>query len=204
MTSEHERLSHLHSNVSRETLSRLEHYRDELLRWNQRINLISPSTESNIWTRHIEDAYQIVRLLPENTKTITDFGTGAGIPGIILAITTPAHVHLVESDAKKIAFLRHIKHTLSLNITLHHTRIESLEPWGNDVVTARALSPLPDLFTLLEGFLGKTHLSIFPKGKNSVKEIEETRINWKFEYDIHPSQIEPDANIIVSRHIRRK
>ena len=95
-------------NVSRETILRWERYVEDLLKWNKQINLIGPLTEGDIWRRHILDSAQLLPHIPSDAKTITDFGTGAGLPGLIIALAENYDVHLVESNRKKTSFLHHI------------------------------------------------------------------------------------------------
>ncbi|MGH6908337.1 MAG: 16S rRNA (guanine(527)-N(7))-methyltransferase RsmG, partial [Aestuariivirga sp.] len=144
-------------NVSRESLARLEAYVALLLAWQRRINLIGPSTVEQIWTRHIADALQLLPLLPKGTRNIADLGSGAGIPGLIIAIVTGACAHLYESNGKKAAFLREaIRHTQAA-ATVHQMRIEDLrhDPARPKVeaVLARALAPLVSLLDHAAPFL---------------------------------------------------
>src|SRR5262249_5471779 len=113
-------------NVSRESKSRLETYVSILLAWQERINLIGPSTVPQVWERHVADSLQLIALLPPKTQIIADLGSGAGIPGLILAIATGHHVTLYESNGKKCAFLREAIRQTGAPATVYQTRIEAI------------------------------------------------------------------------------
>ncbi len=129
--------------VSRETLARLEAWLAELRRWQARINLVGETTLADPWRRHILDSAQLLRLLPPGTRRLVDLGSGAGLPGLILAILGVPEVHLIESDRRKAAFLLTCKGRLGLaNVTVHAERAERVSLPPADVVTARAFAPL--------------------------------------------------------------
>lgn len=190
--------------VSRETLARWNIYVEALLKWNQRINLIGPLTEQDVWERHILDCAQLLSLIPEGTKTICDFGTGAGLPGLVLALGCDAHVHLVESNRKKTSFLHHMAPHAFQKCTIHDERIEKLTPWESDVVTSRALAPMPQLLDLLAPFIEKTKLCLFMKGQNVVQEIEEATRYWDFDVKLHPSVTHQGSVIVAITRIQRR
>ena len=143
--------------VSRESCQRLEAYVDLLLAWQKRINLIGPSTAEQVWTRHILDAVQLMPLLPPGSLALADLGSGAGIPGLVLAIAGGHEAHLYESNGKKAAFLGQAIRTTGAKARVHQVRLEDLP--GHPalprvgVVTARALAPLPLLLDYAEPFL---------------------------------------------------
>ena len=130
--------------VSRETEDRLRAYAALIEKWTPKINLISRSTIPEIWARHILDSVQIVQLAPENWGSWTDLGSGGGLPGCVAAILAPenAHVTLVESDQRKVAFLRTVQRELDLPMTVLAERIEDADVAPADVVSARALAAL--------------------------------------------------------------
>jgi 16S rRNA (guanine527-N7)-methyltransferase len=191
-------------NVSRETFERMSSYVNELLKWNQHINLVGPMTEKDVWERHILDSAQLLSLIPPGTKTITDFGTGAGLPGMILALTGQYNVHLVESNKKKISFLRHIASLYQLPVTIHDKRIESLDAWESDILTARALASLPDLLDLLAPFIAKSKLSLFLKGQNVVEEIKKATTYWDFDVISYPSIAHNEGVILAITDVRQR
>src|SRR6202012_3891299 len=141
--------------VSRETLERLEALVGILARWQKTINLIGKGTLDDVWTRHILDSAQLLPLLPPEAKTLTDLGSGAGFPGLVLAALRPdLDVVLVEADARKAAFLGEAGRKMGLpkQPKLLIGRIESLKPAKADVVTARALAPLTKLLLWAEPY----------------------------------------------------
>lgn len=185
-------------NVSRETLSLLTEYVNLLLKWNAKINLIGPATEADIWNRHIEDSQQLVDAIPSAAKTLADLGSGAGLPGMVIAITCPnLSVTLVEQDQRKAAFLTEAKRVLSLtNVTIAATDIATLKG-TYDVITARALAPLKDLLHWTKPLLKQGSVCLFPKGENYAKEIEEARGQWQFSSQLKPSLTNQKSTIII-------
>ncbi len=191
-------------NVSRETFSRLEAFHSLLKQWNERINLVGKSTMVDIWNRHIIDSAQLMRFLPEGTQTITDFGSGAGFPGLVLSLMGVPEVHLVESDSRKAAFLAEASRLSPGKVYIHNERIEALNAWPNDVITARALAPLPWLVKLCHPFLQAGAMGLFLKGAYAKQELEATRIHWDIDAVLHPSLTHQDAWIIQLNTIVRK
>jgi 16S rRNA (guanine527-N7)-methyltransferase len=186
------------TNVSRETFSQLEDFINLLLKWNTSINLVSKSqsTINDIWGRHVLDSIQLVKYIPEDAKVITDFGSGGGFPGIILAIIGNWEVHLIESDQRKCAFLMEASRILSRKTHIHNDRIEKLNIWESDVLTARALAPLDKLLELTHRFHQKSKLCIFLKGQNVVEEINKASISWDINYEIYPSMTSDEGKIL--------
>lgn len=187
--------------VSRETYDRLQIYHDLLIKWQRSINLISPTTIDEIWERHILDACQFHRLVVSRETALVDLGTGAGIPGVILAILGVPNIHLVESDQRKTIFLEEAKRQLSLSYAIHCQRIEKTIISHVGFVTARGCAPLSRLFTLSQHFLSPETICLFAKGKNYAKEVEEAEEHWTFERIIHPSITDSDAAILELSHI---
>ncbi len=190
--------------VSRETIGRLDAYVDLLRKWQRRMNLIAPSTLDHVWRRHILDSGQLKSLLPEQTKTLIDIGSGAGFPGLVLAIMGVPEVHLVESDRRKAAFLAEAGRITGAPVVIHACRIENLEPFPVDVVTARACAPLDRLLELAAPFLALGAVGLFAKGREAEQELTQARERWKMEAVSHPSRTEADAKIIVIRHAERR
>jgi len=161
--------------VSRETLARLTCYLALLEKWNPAINLVGRDTLSDAWRRHFLDSAQLQPLLPpspaDRPLRLVDLGSGAGFPGLVLAILGVGEVHLVESDSKKCSFLREAARVTGTAVTLHNRRIEALAPLKADVVTARALAPLTALITLACPHLQHTGLGIFLKGRGVEEEL---------------------------------
>ncbi|HFD16514.1 MAG TPA: 16S rRNA (guanine(527)-N(7))-methyltransferase RsmG [Rhodospirillales bacterium] len=190
--------------VSRETLARLEAHLALLARWQRRINLVGAASLADPWRRHILDSAQLLRLLPGTDLRLLDLGSGAGFPGLVLALLGVREVHLVESDRRKAAFLAEaVRLTGASGVTLHRRRIEALAPFPVEVVTARALAPLPRLLELAAPFLGSATLGLFPKGGNFEAELTEARRHWRMRTQIEPSLSSPEGRILVLREVRR-
>ncbi len=141
--------------VSRETLERLECHASLLRKWTAHINLVSRRSLADLWRRHMLDSAQLMPLLPppaDCPRVLLDMGSGAGFPGLVLAIMGAGHVHLVESDQRKAAFLREAVRLTGATATVHGSRIERLDSFPADVITARALAPLATLMAYAERF----------------------------------------------------
>lgn len=188
--------------VSRETLERLQLYHDELLRWQKKINLISPTTINDVWHRHILDSAQLASFIPTNAS-ILDFGSGAGFPAMVLAIMKSGAVTMVESDQRKCAFLLEVKRLTNTEATICNERIEDHEDSSFDIITARACTALTGLLHYAEPFMGKDTICLFPKGKNYSIEIEEARRDWEFDVQHHPSLTEKDSLILQISNLKR-
>lgn len=196
--------------VSRETCNRLDRFSELLLRWQIRINLIAPSTVAELWTRHVVDSLQLVRLAP-NVRTWVDLGSGGGFPGLVVASAIAdreqAMIHLVESNAKKAAFLREAARSLQLPAVVHHQRIEDfIEKFHApvDVVSARALASLCKLLGLAEPLLTRGAKGLFPKGQDVELELTQASKCWNIEADLVPSLTDPRGRIVVVRHAQRR
>ena len=187
-----------------ETSARLAAYRDLLLRWNTRINLISAETAAEIDQRHIADCAQLHPLLPKEGP-IADLGSGAGLPGIILAIMQPdRETHLVESDKRKAAFLVEASAQLKLPMVhIHACRAENAKLPPLVAITARALAPLAFLLPYAVEFLAPGGVALFPKGKTGGKELTEAAQDWHFTIDRFPSATSPEATILRLSNIQR-
>lgn len=187
-------------NVSRESKSRLETYVSLLLAWQQRINLIGSSTAPQIWERHIADTLQLISLLPPETRVIADLGSGAGIPGLILAIATGHHVRLYESNGKKCAFLREAIRQTQAPAAVYQNRIEDIGPAMNeppaDVVVARAFAPLDRLLQYARPFLDRGAVGLFHKGQDIELELTRATKYWKLTAKTHPSAIDSKGVIL--------
>jgi 16S rRNA (guanine527-N7)-methyltransferase len=189
---------------SPETAARLAAYRDLLLRWNTRINLISVETAGEIDQRHIADCAQLQPLLPP-AGPIADIGSGAGLPGLVLAIIQPEReVHLVESDKRKAAFLVEAGAQLKLPmVRIHACRAENAKLPPLSAITARALAPLATLLPYADKFLAPGGIAVFPKGKTAEKELTEAALGWHFICERFPSATNPEATILRLSNIRR-
>ena len=159
--------------VSCETVDRLAAYADLLRRWQRRINLVSRDSLDGLWDRHIRDSAQLLPLIPPAARTLVDLGSGAGFPGLILAILGVPEVHLIDSDHRKAAFLREAARIADVRVTLHVRRIETVQAFGADIVTARALAPLVRLIPLVRPFVRPDSVILLPKGQDVDRELTE-------------------------------
>lgn len=188
-------------NVPRETLNRLFAYREILEKWRSHINLVGNSEDA--WERHIIDSAQLFSLIPDKKSSLADFGTGAGFPGMVLAIMGMPYVHLVESDTKKIVFLREVARLTKTDVAIQHLRIEDLGDIKFDIITSRALAPLDKLFAYASPHFHVKSFCLFPKGKNYSIELSEARKMWRFESEEKPSQ-SGEGIILIIRNLRKK
>jgi 16S rRNA (guanine527-N7)-methyltransferase len=196
--------------VSRETLERLDRFVAELLSWQQRMNLIASSTVPILWTRHIADSLQLLRLAPK-AKTWADFGSGAGFPGLVLACaladTPGATVHLVESSTKKAAFLNEAARVTAAPAIIHAVRVVDFvnnRPGRIEVVTARALAPLPKLLAEAYPLLKTGTMALFPKGQDVEAELTDAAKCWSIQSSLETSLTEPKARIVKITGVSRK
>jgi len=190
--------------IDAEIAQRLERFAAHLEKWQKAINLVSAKTLPQLWTRHILDSLQIVPLIPETARTIVDVGSGAGFPGLILAILNRWDVHLVESDTRKAVFLRDSARLCGVPVTVHAARIESLDAPKADLITARALAPVADLLRLTAGFRQNRTLHLFPKGRGVEAELTDAEKTWTLTVDRIPSLTDPDAVILKIGEVHSK
>jgi 16S rRNA (guanine527-N7)-methyltransferase len=185
-------------NVSRESFEKLQVFVCLLMTWQERINLIGPATEPEIWSRHIADSLQLLPLLPENTKEMTDLGSGAGLPGLALVISGNVSGHLIESQGKKAAFLREAIRQTEASATVHQKRIEAIQPstLNAQVVTARALAPLNKLLELSVPFIAEGAVGLFHKGQDVDAELTEAAKYWTIKARKIPSLVDPRGVIL--------
>jgi 16S rRNA (guanine527-N7)-methyltransferase len=179
-------------------LAQLEQYQKGLLDWNQRINLIAVSTEPTIATRHIQDSAQVVPLLPGEPASILDVGSGAGLPGLILAILAPQHHYtLAEKVQKKAAFLSAMAKELGLaNVTVHPARVELLKPHTYDVITCRAWANLTDILKLTRPLLSSKGCWCLLKGEAFQTELEACPQASKMTIERHRSITSPSGVVV--------
>lgn len=186
--------------VSRETTERLEIYCSLLQQWNPRINLVAPSTLTDLQNRHIADALQLNDLTQATEGSWVDLGSGGGLPGMVMAIAkadTKVAFTLVESDQRKAAFLRTVIRQAGLpRVTVLAQRIEAIPPLNAAYVSARALAPLPQLMAYLNLHLASSGTAFLMKGRQWKTEIEEAHRDWSFDYVAHPSRTQDGAAIL--------
>lgn len=175
--------------------TKLDMYVNLLLKWNNSINLIGKTTVADIWSRHILDSAQLLKFIPKTAEIVTDLGSGAGLPGLILAILGIKQVHLIESNSKKAAFLAEAARITNTKVTIHNVRIEDATVFKSDIITARACAEVEKILKYAEPFMKKDSLCLLLKGCNVIDELEKSRKNWYFEKKLHPSiVIEEDTS----------
>lgn len=182
-------------------MERLDLFCELLTRWNLKINLISKMTVPDIWHRHIADSAQIWELAPRAFGVWADLGSGAGLPGLVLAILaaedhTGSRFILVESDVRKSVFLESAIRDCEVRANVVNARIEDIDAIGADVISARALAPLPKLLEFAEKHLNPEGICLFPKGERVHIEIEQAQRLWKFECLKHPSKTNAGSTIL--------
>jgi 16S rRNA (guanine527-N7)-methyltransferase len=195
-------------NVSRETYVVLETFAALVGRWNPAINLVGRSTIDTLWQRHVVDSAQLFGLGKATAGHWVDLGSGGGFPGLVIAaigrdLQPEMTVTLIESDARKATFLREAVRTLGLTARIISGRIESQLPQKADVLSARALAPLPALLGFAEIHLQHNGVALFPKGQRWEEELVTARAEWCFDADSTPSISEPSAAILMIRNVKR-
>jgi 16S rRNA (guanine527-N7)-methyltransferase len=189
--------------VSRETLERLGVYVDLLGRWQRAINLVGAATLADPWRRHILDSAQLMAHLPPGARSVVDLGSGAGFPGMVLAILGAPGVVLIECDRRKVEFLREVARATGTAVGLQADRIERLPDMPAGVVTARALAPLPRLLPLAERFLAADSVCLFLKGRGVADELTAARESWHMVAETFPSLSAPSGVVLQLRGVRR-
>ena len=193
--------------VSRETLGRLRVYLRLLEKWQRTINLVSTRSLEDAWRRHMLDSAQLARYIPSRgaggAPVIVDIGSGAGFPGLVLAIMGAGVVHLVESNRRKCAFLATVARETNTEITIQPSRVESLTPFAADIVTARSLAPLDKLLAFAEPFVGREGKCLFLKGKKADEELTEAAKKWSMRVERFPSDSDSSGVVLRLRQIFR-
>ncbi|MDA8585847.1 16S rRNA (guanine(527)-N(7))-methyltransferase RsmG [Rhodobacteraceae bacterium] len=191
------------ANVSRETFEQLEIYADLLAVWNRRINLVSSKTLDQLWVRHFLDSAQLFQLSKGAGRWV-DLGSGGGFPGAVVAIMAGASVEtvLIEADQRKATFLRAVaRETTGFKVI--SSRIEDAVPQNADVVSARALAPLPQLLEYVDRHLGRDGVAILPKGQKAQSEISKALEHWRFDCETYPSETDSNSVILIIGDIKR-
>ncbi len=189
--------------LPRQTLERLAAYLDLLRRWQRAINLVGRSTLADPWRRHMLDSAQLCDSLPDRGGPLVDLGSGAGFPGLVLAILGAPDVHLIESDRRKAQFLREAARATGTPVTVHAQRIEEVAPFPAGAVTARALAPLPRLLDHAEPFLTPETVCLFPKGAAAKEELDSVCHKWQTLAEVLPSRADPSGVVIRLMQVRR-
>lgn len=188
-------------------IARLEQFVELVMKWNAQMNLVRyDQNVDTLVARHLIDSLQLVSFLPEapNSLVLTDFGSGGGFPGMVLAMVGFSHVHLVEANKKKCAFLYEAASLAPSEVTIHSTRIETLAAWDTDIITARALSSLDTLLDYVYPFMQrKKCLPLLLKGCTIKEEIKVAEQRWECDYALHDS-ISGEGSVLTLFHVEPK
>jgi 16S rRNA (guanine527-N7)-methyltransferase len=197
--------------VSRETLMRLKAHVGLLGEWNERHNLVARSTMVDVWCRHVWDSAQLTQYIPDDARNLADLGSGAGFPGLALAILLRDRPRfrsvLFESTGKKADFLRLAATAARVDVEVRNARIEDGKPERFDIITARACAPLTKLLGYAQPFQAKGTVNLFLKGQNVEAELTEARKIWKMKVERHQSLTDSSGTILEIRelaHVRSK
>jgi 16S rRNA (guanine527-N7)-methyltransferase len=189
-------------NVSRETIEKFQLYLTLLEKWQRRINLVSHSTLADAWQRHILDSGQLAAYYPPQTAHILDVGSGAGFPGLVLAIMGGVTVDLVESDQRKAVFLSTVIRELGLSAKVHNQRIEIMPNLKPDVITARALAPVPKLLNLIKTQISPECICLFLKGASVEDELTNLQSYSTMAARTHPSLSDSTGVVLELKNSR--
>lgn len=196
--------------VSDAVLERLEAYVALLRKWQPKVNLVANRSLKDVWRRHILDSAQLGPLLPAAGGVVADIGSGAGFPGMVLAITqdhNKAEIHLIESNERKCAFLMEVNRTTQAGAIIHHCRVENLPELPElktDVVTARGVASMGKLLLYANPMLKKGGQCLFLKGRKWREELTETKKNWIIKESLIPSLSEPSGMVVKLEEIRKR
>lgn len=191
------------SDAPRGAFPQLALFVDLLLTWNRTLNLIGRADARTVWQRHVHDSLQLIPLMPPSVDRAIDLGSGAGFPGLILACSTGIHFDLVESDQRKAAFLREAARATQAPVTIHASRIEAVRIAPAQLITARALAPLPKLLSLAAPLMLPNAICLFPKGQNAEAELTASRSEWHMRVEQVPSGTAPEGVILRISEIAR-
>ena len=192
-------------NVSRGTIERLTAFVDLLIDESGRQNLLSKSTLDHIWSRHIVDSAQLTTLSDLSQGPWVDLGSGAGFPGLVIAMLIDAPVILVESRRLRAAWLQHVIERLEIdNATVLNLAVENVRISDVAVITARAFAPLPKLFAIAHRLSNTDTLWVLPKGRSAAEELASVAATWHGAFTMVPSVTDPDSAIIVARGVHRR
>ena len=192
-------------NVSRETIERLEAYLALLAKWQEKVNLVGISTMPDAWRRHVLDSAQLLKYIPDLDRPIVDLGSGAGFPGLVLAVMGAPRVHLIESNVRKCVFLREAARATGAHVTVVNKRIEAAA-WSMsaDVVCSRACANLSHLIGWAHDMLTQDGVCLFHKGQYVDRELTESQKKWTMACKSHPSLSDPGGVILEISGIGRR
>jgi len=191
-------------NVSRETREKFNLYSELLLKWQKVVNLVGGGTLEDMAERHFLDSVQLINHISDKQVRLADMGSGAGFPGMVLAMMGVEEVHLIESDVRKATFLREVSRKTQTKVFVHDNRVENIVIPDLDFVTARAFAPLRDLLTLAEKFSTphREYTCLFMKGEKTDDEIVMAKKRWDFKVETFPSITSPEGKILKINNIK--
>ena len=197
------------ADVSRETCERLELYAALLKQWNPRINLVSLDSLRDLWRRHFADSAQLYKVIPDYDGALVDIGSGAGFPGLVLAIMGLANVHLIEANTRKCTFLSEVARRTNCPVTIHNIRLgDEAEPAIQlpkaEIVTARAVSQLVNVLDIAYPLMYDRTCCIFHKGSRVDEELKIAQERWRFEFERIASVSDTSGTILRMSNIRRR
>ena len=197
------------SKVSRETIKKLEEFEKILINYNKKMNLVGKSTINEVWTRHFLDSFQVIDFIDKNDKNIIDIGSGAGFPGIVLAIAAsdrkmPLRVSLIEKSMKKNIFLSKVIKKLNLNVEVICKNIFEEKKIIADIAIARAFKPLEKILELIHNKVINSKKFFVFLGKTGKKELELASKKWDIEYKLRMSITSIDSFIIEIKNVKEK
>lgn len=190
--------------VPRETMERLDAFAALLREENARQNLVSKASLDSLWSRHIADSAQLLRFVSSPEASWLDLGSGAGFPGLIVAVLHNGPVTLVEERRLRVDFLHRAAETIGVAVEIVGARIERVAPRPFDVISARAFAPLGRLLALATGFSTRKTIWLLPKGRNAESELEALDPSWQGDFRLEPSLTDPEARIIVAEGVSRR
>lgn len=189
------------SNLDDKQKTQLEKYVETLIEENQKYNFIGKSTINDIWIRHIFDCAQLIEYIENKSTKIADFGSGAGLPGVILSIMGIKEIHLIEKSFRKSEFLRKVRAISENKILVHNSKLEELAIAKFDCITSRALAPLFKLLAYSSNFLTNDGYCLFLKGEKIKQEITEAKKFFNFSYQLFDSKTSAKSKIIKINNI---
>ena len=199
-----------YTRVSRETIISLKKYEKKLITANETLNLVGKSTINDIWERHFLDSAQVIDFVDENDKTLVDLGSGAGFPGLVLAMVLndrkiPLQVKLIEKSPKKVKFLKNLIKELNLSVeVMGNNIIKEPVKFSNDVFIARAFKPLEIIFELIHNKARNWKKIFIFLGKTGRNELLQASKNWNIEYKQRVSVTSSDSLVIEINMLKKK
>ena len=194
------------TNVSRETLDKLQLYADLLVKWQKSINLVSRSSLDDLWHRHFMDSAQIASIIKDcgiQQPICVDMAAGGGFPGLVLAAMGVGQWTLIESDTRKCVFLNEVVRQCEISATIRNERVERINDLQADIVAARAFASLDQLLAYSEPILKEGGMAVFPKGQRHQTEVMAAKAAWSFDLTEHDSETDKDSKILVIQKVKR-